>query len=861
MKKYIISIFTFVAILSAMTSCTEDLFLETGDYNDMIETVHVNLSLNVTELSAGELTRSEVPSDIPETATDAENRVNDVWLLQYVGTSQNLIYYTYLPNEKLADLDNIKVELAKVNDCFIYAITNTGNSSWINSSNKDNFITIDKLKEQTLPKPEPIYATELNSDVSIGIPMSGVSDEVTITEGCTITIPVTRMYAKLMINAVPHVDEGYSAEVNSVSVGAVPSTCAIETLYTGVDTAEGEYSESTKYYPWSFKTSQVSEVENDPYPYVIYVPENIKGEKPQEGGAEDSSKKSDYAPDNAMYVTAYLDFQDNKQAHIQAYPHYTVYPGGNDYDNFNVRRNCVYRVTLDITLKDVLSPSANCLLAKQNETIAFYPYYRDEVGHTEGHEGEDGFSAEYYTFSNHLSPATEDNGYDDSKSIKGMKIIWQTQDAIGDNSKYDLVKFEKNEADPIRSKIYVQANKEGNALIAAYNNENPEAEDAKILWSWHIWITDNNPADVNNALTYSHYAWDPVTGIDPDTRVIGYPVMKCNLGALANEPASTSWDDYTKTYGTLYEWGRKDPFPPVKTDGKYTGISWEKQYYGYNDEIGNVHVYDNNNRPIDLTGNTGLEGDENEEAYKVFNTILTTDLPTQTQEYGLQYSIENPTKFIAASTNHSTVSYYVNYGDWLPGSDDDLWGGNAPNEKKIQILSVDNGDYNDAYLEDNYGEYKTIFDPCPYGWRVSPGDLWLGFTNDGLNHYWLSGASYQQYINCSEDNWTDIRDNMGYHMYMNDWKDGEVSFFPTQGSRTPAGDCFNGGICGNYMNATVDDLSRINGSSTTIKRVDILHIHCGSSDGNIKVCPFEDEIFYFSRATCGPVRCVRDATK
>ncbi len=32
--------------------------------------------------------------------------------------------------------------------------------------------------------------------------------------------------------------------------------------------------------------------------------------------------------------------------------------------------------------------------------------------------------------------------------------------------------------------------------------------------------------------------------------------MKCNLGAKSGNA-----NDYGKTYGTVYQWGRKDPFP------------------------------------------------------------------------------------------------------------------------------------------------------------------------------------------------------------------------------------------------------------------------------------------------------------
>ena len=70
--------------------------------------------------------------------------------------------------------------------------------------------------------------------------------------------------------------------------------------------------------------------------------------------------------------------------------------------------------------------------------------------------------------------------------------------------------------------------KEGNAVIAAKNSS------GTILWSWHIWLTDQPQEQVyyNNAGT----------------------MMDRNLGATATTKGSVY------SLGLLYQWGRKDPF-------------------------------------------------------------------------------------------------------------------------------------------------------------------------------------------------------------------------------------------------------------------------------------------------------------
>lgn len=72
------------------------------------------------------------------------------------------------------------------------------------------------------------------------------------------------------------------------------------------------------------------------------------------------------------------------------------------------------------------------------------------------------------------------------------------------------------------------SSKKGNALIIAMDSN------GTILWSWHIWLTDQPEEQVyfNNAGT----------------------MMDRNLGATSTKPSSV------QALGLIYQWGRKDPF-------------------------------------------------------------------------------------------------------------------------------------------------------------------------------------------------------------------------------------------------------------------------------------------------------------
>ena len=77
---------------------------------------------------------------------------------------------------------------------------------------------------------------------------------------------------------------------------------------------------------------------------------------------------------------------------------------------------------------------------------------------------------------------------------------------------------------------FTATDKKGNAVIAAVDG------DGKILWSWHIWLAGEQP----QGQVYNNGAGT---------------MMDRNLGATSATPS-----DGAKTFGLLYQWGRKDPF-------------------------------------------------------------------------------------------------------------------------------------------------------------------------------------------------------------------------------------------------------------------------------------------------------------
>ena len=189
-------------------------------------------------------------------------------------------------------------------------------------------------------------------------------------------------------------------------------------------------------------------------------------------------------------------------------------------------------------------------------------------------------------------------------------LVWQ--DAVG------LVSSVSGNGSEGVVVVKLAAGKEGNAVVAAKNGD-------KVVWSWHVWVTDYDPeADI--------FEWTDANGIT-------YKYMDRNLGALSAEKYSK------ESLGLMYQWGRKDPFP----GGDDVESQVQKRIY-------------------DINGNQIYMGTEERPTY---NDNTSTNL---------QLAIEHPDVFYGAPSSSWPVV------DWLTNKaalqDNDLWGGKT-NAKTI----------------------------------------------------------------------------------------------------------------------------------------------------------------------------------
>jgi hypothetical protein len=227
-------------------------------------------------------------------------------------------------------------------------------------------------------------------------------------------------------------------------------------------------------------------------------------------------------------------------------------------------------------------------------------------------------------------------------TTSSVGILWQT----GSTTLINSISFNVSS----QTATITTGSSEGNAVVAAYDNS------SNILWSWHIWITDE-PAYI----TVNGNVW-----------------MDRNLGATAIA-TNTSGVTFATCGGLMYQWGRKDPFPG--SNGSTSGNSATAMpIFNTTAQMTNSSITYSGFTPT-ATGTTG-------DVVK-YISVTTSPLSYATQ---CEYSIKYPLLFLlnwAGSTATATATYTTEGGK-------SSWGG-------------------------EYGESKSIFDPCPPGWRVPSG--------------------------------------------------------------------------------------------------------------------------------------------
>ncbi|WP_455640617.1 DUF4906 domain-containing protein [Parabacteroides sp.] len=285
-------------------------------------------------------------------------------------------------------------------------------------------------------------------------------------------------------------------------------------------------------------------------------------------------RNKNYAHSAATYVEFVVDGKGNGQRLL-----YRAYLGGNTTSDFNLFENTNYNWTINlknanytndprIQLLDLtpvvssnLQTTSNCFMMKPGTNICFNPYKHEA--------GVDGWNT--YLTSNETI----------SKTIDKVEILWQSKDAgtsgdlvmgyvVDDTNHKNLVNL-TNESDINNALVHVKVpvTHGGNAVIAAYNG-------STIVWSWHLWISNYVPVGLSGTITSVSrdaaiqaaqnatkegmvHVYGGISWTDPNGAFYNKVIMDRYLGAT-RAGIQDNLLDAVRTFGLLYQGGRKDPF-------------------------------------------------------------------------------------------------------------------------------------------------------------------------------------------------------------------------------------------------------------------------------------------------------------
>ena len=226
-------------------------------------------------------------------------------------------------------------------------------------------------------------------------------------------------------------------------------------------------------------------------------------------------------------------------------------------------------------------------------------------------------------------PAVKGNSSDPVGTVASVEVLWETFGTATAPKKGDLIAEVSYDGGSNTISLRTASTfREGNALIGAKDAS------GKILWSWHIWMTDHPK--------------------DQSYKNCSSKMMDRNLGATSATPGDVG------ALGLLYQWGRKDPF---------------------------------------MGASAIAEGTTTQAA----STIGTWPEPVVSDEAKgtIDYAVANPTTFIKRNDNN---------GDWYY----------AENNKTDNL---------------RWQSSKTIYDPCPPGYRMPSTYPWYYALNVTLYIY------------------------------------------------------------------------------------------------------------------------------
>ena len=691
--------------LTALSCVREDFPYEALD--EAVETVEVSLDLFVARENAGTAETKAIDDPTDASAT----KIRNINILQFDGTDESAPIVgevRYLsdeadPNdeERYLNLDKIRLADSQGKKHTVVFLANTFTKlPQVDSLGemKAFFRTLDKESDVFGHKAETsAFPGSNNLEYYQRLNAVTVSE---ITNGTILKGALRRSMARVKINITNSGTDGLV--IDKVQMCNVSRKDWYVTDYRYIDETDTEQYLFTEAFQDIYDPADSKRMDYAPLAwkgdsdgtgtasYTFYVPANQRGTYdsnllPQEKNRCPNADGATFVRISGYYGAAH---------DIPVV--YTFYLGGNLYNDFNLKPNTsyTYNFTLagkgdsvvDDRIEDMATVNfdvdANCYILNpppmHSRSYTFNAIHRPNIFWGERY----GLNAKY---PNYIIDAT--------KTWKA-KIIWSDFEMTKNEANAFLVKKNGDGSgnymdDSQRIKVTVPAGMKGNVIVGMYI-DNPD----NILWSWHLWITDYQPDNIEGHAPIDGTYIYPVTegavhrykGSPWDAEGALYKngyIMDRYLGALDDK-----YHKQERGGGLRYQFGRKDPFPLQNS-------AW---------------AYDSS-------------GNATEQPYpQNIPTVEYSILKETTGGANVPYSVNNPRTFIQ------------NAGEWTgndifnPAEFDNLieWQDPKANERHDNEEQGPNMD-------------KSFFDPCPPG-RVHGSQ----YVQNALGNYTEQDSWYKE---------------------------------------------------------------------------------------------------------------------
>lgn len=665
-------------LLTAAAACTEEMDVPGSTATEGREAT-VRLSVSAAPVGAGMPGSRALPEGVDE-GTGENYEVEDIWLMEYNDAGEIVGSPQYYTKEELKEGINVPIILPVGEAVFkCVVVANTHIPDRINEAIGD-VSTLAKLRAlcRKIETPDDMHNkkhdAETNTVKGGDLLMNCVMD---------ITSETTALDCKLYRNIAKFTLKLKNLENSGVNINTV-QLCNVPDKMFYADQLYG--SEQGTKYPSptlgeaGFRTWEVEYVTDDTpkdrngaWTFEYYLSRNCRGTN---GNTAGPSEKNRNAPDFATYVEIMAEDTQNGTP-----IRYRFYLGENMTDNFNVipNRHYILPVTIegkgastDSRVEDLGTlklPESNCYIVNPLNGGAQRLHSVPITRINKFWDSVDG------------KIATDDQGnlednhvYHDTKWV--AEVIWQ-------DAPTRLFDFCDKDGNPLY-------NEDGTTPVDFYTGTGEsdfrfkpregargnvligvrrETQDKNnYLWSWHLWITDFNPDERISSWNEEQYA---------------YSVSGGEIHRYAAAGTNSPWET---TYRNKYIMDRNlGAMSASSTD--FEGSRGFYYQYGRKDPIphANAALYDINGDALNCGGDNSINSNKQGPVY-------------------FYEAIKQPSSYFVSTTS-----------EWV-------------NENKYKANLWNNPDW---YTEST-SSTKSIFDPCPSGWKLPEIGVWNSFTKDNF---------------------------------------------------------------------------------------------------------------------------------